>query len=180
MTTTAYEAHKDGNKMKLDTGASGHFCVEGTTLANAKSTRRVISSAGNQTLTGEVVGDLGKLANAVAVKGLRTGLASVGKLADDSNAILIFTSNKAYAIPAKEFERGSSQLRKEQWEIGERDDTGLYVSSPDRIDKVLTKGNGFRNPRRDSVGALANVCTGGKKARRGAESAFPSYGARPV
>ena len=148
-------ASADGEVMIIDTGASGHFCVEGTALSHAKRTHRVISSAGDQTLVGEAIGDLGKLAGTIAVKGLRTGLASVGKLADDSDAILIFTSNKAYAIPRSRFLAKLAGLVQKQWEIGQRDDSGLYMSTPQALSKILTKQNGFKEPRDNSVGAIA-------------------------
>ena len=134
----------------IDSGASGSFCVSGTPLKNARATRRTISSAGSQTLIGRAVGDWGCLRNTVAITGLRQGLASVGSIADDYQAILLFTPNKVYAIPE---DRLREHLRAE-YEIGERDETGLYMGTIKQMNKVLTTQRGFQPPRNKQTTAM--------------------------
>ena len=126
----------------IDSGASGSFCVTGTPLKNARVTRRTISSAGSQTLIGRAVGDWGCLRNAVALKGLRKGLASVGSIADDYQATLLFTPTKVYAIPIGDL----NQHLQAQYVIGRRDDTGLYIGNVQQMTEVLTAKRGFQTP----------------------------------
>ncbi|OUW43791.1 hypothetical protein CBD41_06710, partial [bacterium TMED181] len=135
----------------IDSGASESFCMEGTPLENVRAACRTISSAGNQTLEGRAVGDWGCLKSTVTVRNLRQGLASVGRMTDDHQAILLFTSNKVYAVP----ERHLGNYLQAKYEIGERDDRGLYTSTIQQINEVLSLGRGFRSPRQKGVGASA-------------------------
>ena len=139
-------------KFIIDSGASGHFCVKGTKLTNARATRREISSAGDQTLVGRTVGDYGSLIDTVAVEGLRTGLASVGRLATHYQAKVIFTPYGVYAEPLTEGDRHRTKGK-----IGERNAVGLYTGDAHKWKEILTKKNGFANPLPDAVGASART-----------------------
>ena len=140
------------DKFIIDSGASGHFCVKGTKLTNARATRREISSAGDQTLVGRAVGDYGSLVDTVEVDGLRTGLASVGKLATHYQAKVIFTPNGVYVEPLTEGDR-----HRKKGKIGERNAVGLYTGDAQAWKKILTTENGFDNPLLDAVGASART-----------------------
>ena len=148
-------AGRSSGEVIIDSGASGHFCVTGTELNNARATRRVISSAGDQTLVGRAVGDWGSLVDTVAVEGLRTGLASVGRLADHYQAHLIFTPEKVYAVPSEGIPEEYARMLEEHRVIGRRGNTGLYMGNAQNMAKVMTAENGFTEPRRPAVGAHA-------------------------
>ena len=82
----------------------------------------------------------------VTVRNLRQGLASVGRMTDDHQAILLFTSTKVYAIP----EQCLRQHLRADHEIGERDDRGLYTGKMKQINKVLSFQRGFQPLKRES------------------------------
>jgi len=122
------------NKVIIDSGASGHFCVKGTKLSNVRKTRREIASAGSQTLTGKAVGDWGCLVDAVEVDGLTKGLASVGKLSDHYDVKVIFTPEGVYAEPLTTADRHRTEGR-----IGNRNGFGLYVGDVTKMADVLNR-----------------------------------------
>ena len=137
------------DRVIIDSGASGSFCVEGTSLSNAKATRRIISSAGSQQLVGRAVGDWGCLKRTVALQGLRTGLASVSQITEDYQALLVFTPKEVFAIPKADLEG----ILQKKYKIGKRDATGLYIGHVWDMTEVLTTEKGFQKPITSPVGA---------------------------
>ena len=81
----------------------------------------MINSAGDQTLVGGAVGDLGALVDTVEVKGLRTGLASAGMLANHYQAEIVFTPKAVYAYPLG--------THGDAMQIGEMKQPGLYIGN---------------------------------------------------
>ena len=141
------------DRVIIDSGASGSFCVEGTPLSNAKATRRIISSAGSQKLVGRAMGDWGCLKGTVALQGLRTGLASVSQITDHYQAFLVFTPTEVFAIPKANLEG----ILQDEFKIGKRDATGLYIGHVGDMTEVLTTERGFQNPTTSPVGATLAV-----------------------
>ena len=140
------------DKIILDSGATVHCCVKGTTLTNARATRKVIQAAGSQTLSAQTIGDWGKLVDTVAVTGLRSALASTGRLADHYQAALIFTPTKVLTMPISQL---NASLRGKADVLGHRAADGLYLADIKKINKTFTAGRGYTSPRVHAVGATA-------------------------
>ena len=140
------------DKIILDSGATVHCCVKGTTLTNARATRKVIQAAGSQTLSAQTIGDWGKLVDTVAVTGLRSALASTGRLADHYQAALIFTPTKVLTMPVSKL---NACLRGKADVLGHRAPDGLYLADIKKINKTYTASRGYQEPRGHAVGAMA-------------------------
>ena len=152
MENTSKKKKKLQDTVVIDTGATIHCCVKGTKLANARATRKVIQAAGSQTLDACTAGDWGKLVDTVAVAGLRSALASAGRLADHYQAALIFTPKSVLALP---LDKLKAALGGQADVVGHRAADGLYKANINRVNKVFDCKRGYGEPRSVAVGALA-------------------------
>ena len=154
LTSTARK--KTVNKLRdtviIDSGATIHCCTKGTRLDNARATSKVIQAAGSQTLDASTAGDWGKLVDTVAVAGLRSALASAGRLADHYQAALIFTPKKVLSMPLNELK---AALGGQADVLGHRAPDGLYKAKINRVNRVFDAARGYEQPRSVAVGALA-------------------------
>ena len=119
----------------LDSGATGHFCTGEHRLENAHGVLKSVQGAGGQVMRGVREGQLGKLNKVLLVEGLHQGLISVGRLAEQHKACVVFTERGAFIIPAHHIEPMLVGRRP----IAHRRATGLYHSQPEQIDAALSE-----------------------------------------
>ena len=143
---------KDFGDMLLDSGASNHYITSEKGLERARPTRRVIRGAGEELLSGSLVGDKGALLDAVVVKGLNASLCSVGQLTDHFGVGILLTSKGAFVIPREE--RHHLNLTEER-KIAERGDTGLYHTHSEWVTKAVWGTQGRRGAK--PYGAFAHM-----------------------
>ena len=141
----------------IDSGASVHCCVKGTPLTNARATHKVIQAAGSQTLAAREIGDYGKLVDAVAVGGLRSTLASTGRLADHYQAALIYTPTEVLSMPIDTLTACLKHQRADK--LGHRGDSGLYETDIETVNKIYSRERGYSAARSAAVGAIAQSAT---------------------
>ena len=121
----------------LDSGASGHYQTPEVKLTNPRKTHKVIKGAGSECLEGRLTGDLGQLKDVTQVKGLETGLVSVGTLADNHRVGVLFAAEHAYMIPFDDVSRVCSKSRI----VANRSGCGLYECNMPRLQTIL-RANG--------------------------------------
>ena len=141
----------------IDSGASVHCCVKGTPLTNARATHKVIQAAGSQTLAAREIGDYGKLVDAVAVGGLRSTLASTGRLADHYQAAIIYTPTEVLSMPIDTLTACLKHQRADK--LGHRGDSGLYETDIETVNKIYSRERGYSAARSAAVGAIAQSAT---------------------
>ena len=149
----------------IDSGASVHCCVKGTPLENARATHKVIQAAGSQTLAAREIGDYGRLVDAVAVTGLRSTLASTGRLADHYQAALIYTPTEVLSMPMRTLTACLKHQRADK--LGHRGDSGLYETDIETLNKTYTRERGYSAARSAAVGAIAQSATVDKEGDEG-------------
>ena len=135
----------------VDSGATIHCGTKGVPLKNVRAARKVIQTAGSQeTLNAKRTGDWRKLLNTLEVDGLRSSLASVGRLTDDYGAAIIFTPGKVLTIPLRDLRAlhpGHKHKTKRGPDVlGYRGADGLYKADVKRLSGIFTKPRGYGNP----------------------------------
>ena len=88
-------------------------------------------------MQGVAKGRLGPLRDVLQVQGLTQGLVSVGQLALQHDACVVFSKDRAYVIPQRALNKSLGQGAYTPWIAVREPQTGLYHTNPERISIAL-------------------------------------------
>jgi len=133
----ALRAREAGGTLVLDSGATGHFVTCETPLKDTCPASKDVMGAGGDVMQGVAKGSLGPLRDVLQVQGLTQGLVSVGQLALQHDACVVFSKDRAYVIPQRALNKSLGQGAYTPWIAVREPQTGLYHTNPERISTAL-------------------------------------------
>ena len=133
----ALRAREAGGTLVLDSGATGHFVTCETPLKDTCPASKDVMGAGGDVMQGVAKGRLGPLRDVLQVQGLTQGLVSVGQLAHQHDACVVFSKDRAYVIPQRALNKSLGQGAYTPWIAVREPQTGLYHTNPERISIAL-------------------------------------------